>query len=188
MNLDRILAIGGKPGLYHLVAQSRGGVIVESLQDGKRFPVSAAGNVSALKDIAIYTYGEEVPLKDVYQKIADKEDYGKAPSHKESSSTLKSYLEEILPDYDKERVYDSDIKKLFNWYNILQANDLLKGESEGEPATVSPSGVGEPKDEGENAEPAVGEGESEPAAVQSSEDKKPKENKELKEKAPKKDA
>lgn len=135
MNLDRILAIGGKPGLYNLVAQSRGGVIVESLQDGKRFPVNAAGNVSALKDIAIYTYGEEVPLKEVYQKIADKEDYGKAPSHKESSNTLRSYLEEILPDYDKERVYDSDIKKLFNWYNILQVNDLLKGE-EGE-KTVS---------------------------------------------------
>jgi hypothetical protein len=139
MNLDKILAIGGKPGLYELVAQSSGGVIVESLQDGKRFPVSAAGNVSALKDIAIYTYAEEVPLKEVYTKIAEKEDYGKAPSHKESSNTLRAYLEEVLPDYDKERVYDSDIKKLFNWYNILQEKDLLKseeGESESTPETV----------------------------------------------------
>jgi hypothetical protein len=130
MNLERILAIGGKPGLFTLVAQSRGGVIVESLQDGKRFPIGSAGNVSSLKDIAIYTYGEEVPLKEVYTKIAEKEDYGQAPSHKEDTKVLRTYLEVILPDYDKERVYDSDVKKLFNWYNILQAKGLLQAEAE----------------------------------------------------------
>lgn len=137
MNLERILAIGGKPGLYNLVAQSRGGVIVESLADGKRFPISNTGNVSSLKDIAIYTYGEEIPLGEVYTKIAEKEAYGKAPSHKESPATLRAYLEEVLPDYDKERVYDSDVKKLFNWYNILQENNMLKAEEVVEEETAA---------------------------------------------------
>ncbi len=128
MNLERILAIGGKPGLYNLVAQSRGGIIVESMRDGKRFPVSSSGNVSSLKDIAIYTYEEEIPLAEVYLKIAEKENFGPAPSHKESANTLRAYLEEVLPDYDKERVYNSDIKKLFNWYNILQEKGLITAE------------------------------------------------------------
>lgn len=146
MNLERILAIGGKPGLYTLVAQSRGGVIVESLQDGKRFPIGSTGNVSSLKDIAIYTYGEEIPLNEVYTKIAEKEDYGQAPSHKESSAVLRAYLEEVLPDYDKERVYDSDVKKLFNWYNILQAKGLLKAEGEA-PDTEAETSAEETKED-----------------------------------------
>ncbi|AEV32189.1 DUF5606 domain-containing protein [Owenweeksia hongkongensis] len=125
MELEGILAIGGKPGLYKLVAQSRGGVIVSSLIDDKKFPVTQASNVSALKDIAIYTYNEEVPLADVFQKIADKENLGQAISHKEKPEALRSYMLEILEDYDQERVYNSDLKKLFQWYNILQENGLV---------------------------------------------------------------
>ena len=127
MNLEGILSIGGKPGLYKLVAQSRGGVIVESLNGDKRFPVTQASNVSALKDIAIYTYNEEVPLQEVFVKIAEKENYGKAIDHKSNPAELKAYLEEVLPEYDQERVYNSDIKKLFQWYNLLQEQGLIIG-------------------------------------------------------------
>lgn len=124
------MAIGGKPGLYKLVAQSRGGVIVESLLDDKRFPVTQASNVSALSDIAIYTYAEEVPLADVFQKIAEKENYGQAISHKAKPNELSAYMLEILEDYDQERVYNSDLKKLFQWYNLLQDKGLVTKSEE----------------------------------------------------------
>lgn len=120
IDLEGVLAISGKPGLFKLVAQSRGGVIVESLADQKRFPVSQAGNVSALKDIAIYTYNEEVPLPEVYQKIAEKENFSKSLNPKSSKpAEWRAYLEEVLPEYDRDKVYDSDLKKLFAWYNLL---------------------------------------------------------------------
>lgn len=132
MNLEGILTIGGKPGLYQLVAQSRGGIIVESLIDKKRFPVAQTANVSALKDIAIYTYGEEVPLEEVYQKIAEKENCEKCVDHKAKPEELRAYILEILPDYDAERVYNSDLKKLYQWYNILQANGMVSLEDAAE--------------------------------------------------------
>jgi hypothetical protein len=132
MDLEGILTIGGKPGLYKLIAQSRGGIIVESLIDEKRFPISQTSNVSALKDIAIYTYGEEVPLEEVYEQIAKKENCEKSVDHKSKPEELRSYLKEILPEYDEERVYNSDLKKLFQWYNILQENGLVALAEEGE--------------------------------------------------------
>ncbi len=130
MKLDDILSIGGKPGLYKLVAQSRGGVIVQSLIDDKRIPVTQTNNVSSLKDIAIYTYDEEVPLKDVFMKIAEKENFGKAIDHKASGAELRAYMEEVLPDYDQERVYNSDLKKLFQWYNVLHEQGLVVADEE----------------------------------------------------------
>jgi len=148
MNLERILAISGKPGLYSLIAQSKGGVIVESITDKKRFPVSQANNVSSLKDIAIYTYGEEVPLADVFKKIYEKEDGGAAIDHKASANELRSYMEEVLPDYDQERVYNSDLKKLFSWYNLLLKEDMisLEEENEEEESEKEPDAVEEGKD------------------------------------------
>lgn len=131
MNLEGLLAISGKSGLFRLVAQSRGGVIVESLTEKKRFPVSQTGNVSALADIAIYTYGDEVPLPQVYDKIFAKEEGGRSLNPKESSEKeLRAYMEEILPDYDADRVYYSDLKKIFNWYNLLHELELLEPSSE----------------------------------------------------------
>lgn len=115
-----------------MVAQSKNGLIVESILDKKRFPISRAGSISALKDIAIYTESDEVPLSDVFQKIAEKEEFGPAIDHKENPDNLGSYLGEVLPDYDRTRVYNSDLKKLFQWYNLLQANDLLSTDSEEE--------------------------------------------------------
>lgn len=133
MDLKEILSITGKPGLYKLIAQSRTGVIVESLLDGKRFPVMASHNVSALADIAIYTYGEEVPLAEIFKTIFKKEDGGQAISHKSSAAELQSYFSEIVPEFDEERVYASDIKKVFSWYNLLQSKGLVDAEEE--PAT-----------------------------------------------------
>lgn len=133
MDLEGILAVSGKSGLYKLVAQSRSGVIVESLADGKRFPVNQSGNVSALKDIAIYTEGEEKPLPEVFAKIAEKEEGGTCLDPKVTpTSAWRDYMREILPEYDEERVYNSDLKKLFSWYNILHAHDYITWPPEAE--------------------------------------------------------
>lgn len=132
MNLESIISISGVPGLQKVVGQSNNGLIVESIEDGKRFPAYAADKVSALEDISIYTENEEVPLGDVLQKMFDKKDGKEAISYKSSPDELKSFFKEVLPDYDQDRVYVSDIKKVVRWYNILLKADLLKEEKEDE--------------------------------------------------------
>ncbi|MDG4716346.1 MULTISPECIES: DUF5606 domain-containing protein [Winogradskyella] len=126
MSLDKILAISGKPGLYEIVTQTRTGAVVQSLIDKKRITVGAHSNISILSEIAIYTLTEEVPLKDVLKKVKDKENGEQTSiSHKDSKDTLEEYFFEVLPDYDEDRVYPSDIKKVIQWYNLLHKNDLL---------------------------------------------------------------
>ena len=125
MNLDKILAISGKPGLYVLKVQTRTGFVAESLTDGKKITVNLKSNVSLLSEISIYTYEGEKPLTEVMQNIAVKENKGQAISHKEDNAKLITYFKEILPEYDEERVYPSDIKKVLNWYNTLQAKGLV---------------------------------------------------------------
>ena len=126
MSLDRILAISEKPGLFKLITQTRTGLVAESLVDGKRLAVNLRNNISLLSEIAIYTLSEEVPLKSIFQKIKDKENGAPTSvSHKDSRDTLEEYFFTILPDYDEDRVYPSDIKKVIRWYNILQQNNLL---------------------------------------------------------------
>lgn len=129
MNLDKILAISGKPGLYALKIQTRSGFVAESLIDGKKITVGLRSNVSLLSEISMYTNSEEKPLADVMRNIAIKEDNGPALSHKEDNAKLMGYFAEILPDYDQDRVYPSDIKKVLNWYNILQAKGLVSKEA-----------------------------------------------------------
>lgn len=119
MSLEKIIAVTGKPGLYEIIAQSKGGLIVESLLDKKRFPINAMHNVSVLDNIAIYTYEDEKPLKLILKSMFEKEDGKACISHKESSKKLTSYFSEILPEYDEERVYASNIKKVIQWYNLL---------------------------------------------------------------------
>lgn len=119
MSLEKVLSITGKPGLYKLRAQSRNGFIAESLIDGRKISVNFRHDISVLSEIAIYTYSDEVPLPEVFEKIYEKENGKKSISHKESKAKLKGYFEEILPEYDEDRVYGSDIKKVFQWYNIL---------------------------------------------------------------------
>ncbi|MFB3387283.1 DUF5606 domain-containing protein [Flavobacterium sp. LAR06] len=125
MNLDKILAISGKPGLYVLKVQTRTGFVAESLTDGKKITVNLKSNVSLLSEISIYTYEGEKPLTEVMQNIAVKENKGQAISHKEDNAKLIAYFKEILSEYDEERVYPSDIKKVLNWYNTLQAKGLV---------------------------------------------------------------
>ena len=120
MSFQKILAISGKPGLYELKVQTRSGFVAEALLDGKKITVSLRSNVSLLSEIAVFTYNEEVKLIDIFKSIATKENGEVTISHKETDDKLKSYFREILPEYDEDRVYTSDIKKIFNWYNILQ--------------------------------------------------------------------
>lgn len=126
MSLDKILSISGKPGLYKIVTQTRTGAVVESLIDKKRITVGAHSNISILSEIAIYTLTEEVPLRDVLTKIKEKENGEQTSiSHKDSKIKLEEFFFEILPEYDEDRVYPSDIKKVIQWYNLLQKNNLL---------------------------------------------------------------
>ncbi|WP_298424883.1 DUF5606 domain-containing protein [uncultured Kordia sp.] len=126
MSLEKILAISGKPGLYELKTQTRNGFVAESLSDGKKISVSLRHNVSLLSEIAIYTNTEEVPLAEVLEKVKVKEN-GAATSinHKESKTVLATYFEEVLPDYDQDRVYPSDIKKVIQWYNLLHSKGMI---------------------------------------------------------------
>lgn len=125
MTLDKILAIGGKPGLYKLITQTRGGFVAESLLDKKRTTVGLRSNVSVLSEIAIYTLDEELPLRAVFLKIQEKEEGGKTSvGHKDDKLKLEEYFFEILPNYDEDRVYVSDIKKVIQWYNILHENGI----------------------------------------------------------------
>lgn len=121
MEFKDVLAISGMPGLYKYVARSNNGIIVESLNDGKRMNATATSRVSALSEISMYTEGEDVPLATVMTSMHNHYDGQQALSHKESPEKLKAVFAEVLPDYDRERVHVSDIKKVFAWYNILNS-------------------------------------------------------------------
>jgi len=127
MSLDKILSISGKPGLYQIVTQTRTGAVVESLHDKKRITVGPHSNISILSEIAIYTLSEEVPLRDVLKSVKDKSNGEQTEiSHKASKDDLEEFFFDVLPNYDEDRVYPSDIKKVIQWYNILQKNNLLE--------------------------------------------------------------
>ncbi len=128
--LKGILAVSGQSGLFKMISQAKNSIIVESLIDGKRMPAYATSRISALEDISIFTEEADVKLVDVFKSIYEKEDGGKAISHKSSSNQLKNYFLEILPDYDRDRVYVSDIKKVVMWYNLLIDKDIFKFDEE----------------------------------------------------------
>ena len=123
--LKKILSIAGKPGLYKLVSTSKTLTLVESLIDKKRIPIYPQEKIVSLGEIAIYTMDDEIPLKDVFTKIKENENGGKiADEHKSNNKKLFSFFETVLPTYDKEKVYASDIKKIVNWYNLLIENNI----------------------------------------------------------------
>ncbi len=131
MSLDKILSIGGKPGLFKLLTQTRSGFVAESLLDGKKVTVGMTSNVSVLSEIAIFTLEEELPLKAVFNKIKEKENGGKtAIGHKEDKLKLEEYFFEVVPNYDEDRVYPSDIKKVIQWYNLLHEHGITDFEGE----------------------------------------------------------
>ncbi len=128
MNVEKILAISGKPGLFELKIQTRSGFVAESLLDGKKITVGMKSNVSLLSEISMYTHSEEKPLVEILRAIAVKENEGPAISHKEDNAKLIAYFSQIVPDYDEDRVYPSDIKKVLNWYNMLQGKGMVSKE------------------------------------------------------------
>jgi hypothetical protein len=133
MTLEKILSVPGKPGLYEMIAQTRAGFIATSMLDGKKVNVNFKSNVSVLSEIAIYTLEEEVPLREVFFKMKEKENGAKTSvSHKASKDDLEAYFFEILPNFDEDRVYASDIKKIIQWYNILidKGFDFIEKEEE----------------------------------------------------------
>jgi len=126
MKLTGIIAISGKPGLYTVVKQSKNSVIVQNIETGRKMPAFATDRISALEDISIYTMEGDELLATVFQTIFEKENGGEAISHKADGKELHSYMSEVLADYDKERVQTSDIKKVYQWYNLLQKAGILK--------------------------------------------------------------
>ncbi len=129
--LKGILSVSGQSGLYKMISQAKNSIIVESLVDGKRMPAYATSRISALEDISIFTEQGDVKLVEVFKNIYEKEEGKPTISHKSSANELKSYFVQVLPDYDKDRVYVSDIKKVIVWYNLLVDKDIFKfGEEE----------------------------------------------------------
>lgn len=123
--LKEILSISGKPGLYKMISQGKNMIVVESLLDGKRVPAYTKDKVVSLGDIAIYTNTEEIPLGQVFENIRKKENGSVCPiDPKADNNMLRKYMEEVLPDFDRDRVYPSDMRKMFAWYNILINNGI----------------------------------------------------------------
>ncbi len=133
IELEKILSVAGKPGIYKLITGGKSTIVVESLIDGKRMAVMPTQKVSSLNDISMFTYEDDVALREILLKAKEAFQGGVAPDHKSESKVLRDAMRKILPEYDEERVYDSDIKKLLQWYNILQSKDMLEFE---EPAAV----------------------------------------------------
>ncbi|MBW8325193.1 MAG: DUF5606 domain-containing protein [Prolixibacteraceae bacterium] len=120
--LKGILAISGQPGLFKMVTEAKNSIIVESLLTGKRIPAYSTSKISALSDISVFTETAEIQLKDLFKRIQEN---GKVISAKASNAEIKAFFEEVLPEYDKDRVYVSDMKKIFQWYQLLNEKDLL---------------------------------------------------------------
>jgi hypothetical protein len=147
MNLDDILSVSGKPGLYKLIAQTRNGLLAESLDDQKRIAVSASQQVSSLKDIAIFTYSEEVPLAEVFTSMMTYEEENGLPDPKAEKQVLIDFFAAVLPEFDRERVYPSNIKKVLSWYFKLKEHQLLSqpGKSANEATETDAEAVDESK-------------------------------------------
>lgn len=129
MQLEKIISISGKPGLFKLVSQLRNGFIVEDITNKKKVSISNSSQVSLLDNIAMFTFDKEVPLFEVFENIAKKYDFKQTINHKSTGEELKAFMEESLPNYDTERVYESDIKKLAQWYNLLQKAGYITPDS-----------------------------------------------------------
>ncbi len=132
MDLTIIVSIAGRPGLYKVVGRSKNGLIAESLIDQKRIPVRSTDKVSALSDISIFTYSDDLPLKEVLQKMHLHYEGKQTPDKLSDGDWMASELRKVLPEYDENRVYTSDLKKLFKWYNVLAELGLIDQENDDE--------------------------------------------------------
>ncbi len=125
MDLSTILSISGKPGLFKLISQTKTGALVESLIDSKRYPAFLNEKISSLADISIFTVNDDISLQKAFQAIYKKENGGECINHKAPEKEIIAYMREVLPDFDEDRVYVSDMRKLFSWYNLLNSKQLI---------------------------------------------------------------
>ncbi len=138
MQLEKIISISGKPGLFKLISQLKNGFIIEDVVTKKKVSIGNSSQVSLLDNIAMFTFDKEVPLFEVFENVAKANDYKETISHKSTDAELRDFMSTALPNYDTDRVYVSDMKKLAQWYNILQkagyisAESFAKAETEGE--------------------------------------------------------
>ncbi len=128
--LKGILSISGQPGLFKMVTEAKNSIIVESLLTGKRTPAYSTAKISALSDISVFTETGEIQLKELFLKFQSIE---KVATAKDSANEIKAFFEEVLPDYDKDRVYVSDMKKILQWYQLLNDQNLLVEKEEDKP-------------------------------------------------------
>ena len=159
MDLKNILAISGQPGLHKFVAQSARGVIVESLADGKRQNIPPTARVSSMAEIAVFTNSEDKPLEKILQDMFRAQEGKEAVSHKAPQEEIVAFFGKIVPDYDRERVHASDMKKIVSWYNTLLTKGLIDLE--------------EPKEEVEAAEEEAEAADKEKKAEKKATEKKP---------------
>ena len=153
MDLKKIVAIAGYPEVFKVIKEARKGLIVESLQTGKRMQAFVTYKISSLEDIAIFTQDGEMPLKDVFKRIWDKENKGKAPDPKKlSKDEIINYFEQILPEYDRNKVYVSDMKKVLRWYNMLLDKGLLDFDQEQDKKQEQEQTSDNPQNNGQTAD------------------------------------
>lgn len=137
MDLKEIVSIAGQPGLFKYVAQSSHGIIIESLQDGRRSSVGGNQRVSSLGEIALFTEADDLPLVQVFYRMAQKCDYKETISHKSDPSELKAFFEAVIPEFDRDNVKASDMKKIVSWYNLLANSGLLPTDADMKSAEAS---------------------------------------------------
>lgn len=125
MDLSKILSIAGKPGLYQVISQSNRGVVVSSIEEGKKMAIGQTQRVSTLSDISIYTIEGDEPLKEIFEKFHERTEGKPIDIDIQNKQELRNFFLEVLPDHDEERVYASDIKKMIKWFNLLLEKDLL---------------------------------------------------------------
>jgi len=136
MDLSEYFTIPGKPGVFKMLSQSKSNAVMESLIDGKRLPVFSSDKISSLEEIGMFTNGEDVPLTEVFQNIFREENGAVASvSPKADNKDLKAYFSKVLPDWDQDRVYVSDIKKVITWYNLLTEKNLISLEEKKDDAS-----------------------------------------------------
>ena len=139
MSLKGILSISGMPGLYKVVAQTKSGFIVESLNDKKRMPVSSTQQISMLEDISVYTNTDDIPLSEVFIKMIGFSKNNTIINAKSDAGELRNFLKQALPEYDSERVYPSDIKKMINWFHLVKDIVEIKDDDETDEEQETPS-------------------------------------------------
>jgi len=133
MKITDILAVAGKPGLYQVLASGSASIVVESMVDGKRSSVPGTARVSNLADITMYTHDDDVPLLDILNRMHDAQKGAEGPSHKDAAQTLRDFVDGIVPELDHDRVYQSDLKKLVQWYNLLVSKGAFPLEAPEKP-------------------------------------------------------